>query len=332
MEACVRGLNSITVITKTNLLDKLDGYRQRLLSGDVHALARCISLVENEVEDYRALLQSLPASSTPVVGITGPPGAGKSSLTDGLIGHWVAQGKRVAVLCVDPSSPFNSGALLGDRIRMSAWYTHPDVFIRSLGSRGVLGGLNPNMIEVTDVVKAGGFDYVVIETVGVGQSELEIVGLADVTVLVLVPEAGDDVQVMKAGLMEIADVYVVNKADRPNVDQFVHHLRQFLLPGKHAGKVDFPVIKSIATTRQGIPELAAAIGSQLAAPVPGKYKSWLLAEKAWRLISAQRMEGITTRALQQQIDTALTEGAFNLYRFAHDYGVPAASPDANFSS
>ena len=203
---------------------------QEIKQGNTKSLARCISLIENEVEGYEHFLQSLPAFDTPVIGLTGPPGAGKSTLTDSLIGLLVKEGKKVAVLCIDPSSPFNLGALLGDRIRMSNWYNHPDVFIRSLATRGSLGGLHPKILEITDTCKAAGFDYVIVETVGVGQSEIEIAGLADVTVVVLVPEAGDEVQTMKAGLMEIADVFAVNKADRPEADLFVRNLRLMLAP------------------------------------------------------------------------------------------------------
>ncbi len=185
---------------------------KQIQDGNIKALARCISLVENEYPGYEAMLQSLSASNTKIIGITGPPGAGKSTLVDSLIGLLVNAGKKVAVLCVDPSSPFNLGALLGDRIRMSDWYTNPNVFIRSLATRGSMGGLHPKIIEITDLLKAFQFDHIIVETVGVGQSEIEIAGLADVTVVVVVPEAGDEVQTMKAGLMEIADIFVVNKS------------------------------------------------------------------------------------------------------------------------
>src|SRR4051812_2744052 len=171
---------------------------QALMAGDIQALSRCISLVENEVPGYEDLLYDLPISKQPTIGITGAPGAGKSTLTDGLIEEIVKQNKCVAVLCVDPSSPFNRGALLGDRLRMSAWYNHPSVYIRSVASRGALGGLSPTVVEITDVMKAAPFDYIVIETVGVGQNEVEIAALADITVVVYVPEAGDEVQTMKA--------------------------------------------------------------------------------------------------------------------------------------
>ncbi|WP_462222732.1 methylmalonyl Co-A mutase-associated GTPase MeaB, partial [Ferruginibacter sp.] len=196
--------------------------------GNSKTLARCISFIENEADDYENLLEQLPFNNTPVIGITGPPGAGKSTLTDALIGLLVNDGKKIGVLCIDPSSPFNLGALLGDRIRMSEWYNNPNVFIRSLATRGSLGGLHPKIIEISDLMKAAPFDYIIVETVGVGQSEVEIAGLADTTVVVVVPEAGDEVQTMKAGLMEIADIFVVNKADRPDADTFVKNLRLML--------------------------------------------------------------------------------------------------------
>lgn len=180
----------------------------------IKSLARNISFIENEVSGYEQILLNLSPSSTKITGITGAPGAGKSTITDLLINEFIKDGKKVGVLCVDPSSPFNYGALLGDRLRMSDWYNHPDVFIRSLASRGNLGGLNPKIIEITDLMKSSSFDHIIIETVGVGQSEVEIAGLADTTVVVLVPEGGDEIQTMKAGVMEIADIFVVNKSDR----------------------------------------------------------------------------------------------------------------------
>lgn len=211
---------------------------------NIKSLARAISLVENEFEGYTELLKILPASSTKIIGITGPPGAGKSTLVDALIGEIIQQNKTVAVLCVDPSSPFNLGALLGDRIRMNEWYNNPNVFIRSLATRGSLGGLHPKIIEITDVLKAAPFHHIIIETVGVGQSEIEIAGLADTTIVTVVPEAGDEIQTMKAGLMEIADVFVVNKADRPDADLFIKNLRQMLAPSFHTKQHEIAIVKN----------------------------------------------------------------------------------------
>jgi LAO/AO transport system kinase len=286
--------------------------------GDVKALARSISLIENEYEGYASLLQSLPASSTKIIGITGPPGAGKSTLTDALVSVLINAGKKVGVLCIDPSSPFNLGALLGDRIRMSEWYTHPGVFIRSLATRGSMGGLHPKIIEISDLMKAFPFDHIIIETVGVGQSEIEIVGLADVTVVVMVPEAGDEVQTMKAGLMEIADVFVVNKADRPDADMFVKNLRLMLAPAFSRHYHEVPVIKTVASQKEGIQELADIILHQLQKAHLTDKKFWLLAERAFYLIEQKRMKGIDKAVLKKEIETLYPKGNFNLYTFIAD--------------
>jgi LAO/AO transport system kinase len=292
-------------------------YLYQIQQGDVKALARSISLVENEVPGYELLLQSLPSSQQPVIGITGPPGAGKSTLVDALIDALTKEGKKVGVLCIDPSSPFNLGALLGDRIRMSDWYNNPNVFIRSLATRGSLGGLHPKIIEITDLMKAAPVDYVIIETVGIGQSEIEIAGLADITVVVVVPEAGDEIQTMKAGLMEIADIFVVNKADRPDADLFVSNLTSMLAPAFHTKKIPIPVIKTVASNKQGIEELYNAILNQITHPILNEKRSWLLAEKAYYLISQKRMAGVDKTELKKKIAAAGED--FNLYQFTQSY-------------
>ncbi len=291
----------------------------QIQQGDIKALARGISLVENEYEGYGQLLQSLPSSQVKVTGITGPPGAGKSTLADALVEKWVGDNKKVAVLCVDPSSPFNLGAVLGDRVRMSNWYTHPNVYIRSLATRGAMGGLHPKIIEITDLVKAAVFDHIIIETVGVGQSEIEIAGLADVTVVVVVPEAGDEIQTMKAGLMEIADIFVVNKSDRPGADIFVNNLRQMLAPSFSKHYYEVPVVKTVAAQKEGVAELAKIIEHQLQKAHLSSNRFWLLAEKAWQLIEQRKMKGISKAAIKEAIEQQFPKGNFNLYQFIEQF-------------
>lgn len=298
----------------TNLL-------QQIQAGNQKALARCISLVENECNGYFEFLQQLPNSSTPVIGITGPPGAGKSTLVDAIIEQLINDNKKVGIICVDPSSPFNLGAVLGDRIRMSNWYNHPNVFIRSLATRGSLGGLHPKIIEITDVMKAATFDYIIVETVGVGQSEIEIAGLADFTMVVLVPEAGDEVQTMKAGLMEIANMFVVNKADRPDADSFVKNLRMMLAPAFHHQQQEIKIIKTVALRKEGIADIVNVIYA-LAKDQRPKTKDkqeWLLAEKAYHIIQQNKMKSINKNELKTQIEQGLQHNDFNLYSFVKKY-------------
>ncbi len=288
---------------------------QQIQKGDIKSLARCISLIENEHEGYEIFLQQLPESTTKIIGITGPPGAGKSTLTDALIQEIIAQKKKVAVVCVDPSSPFNLGALLGDRIRMSEWYNNENVYIRSLATRGSLGGLHPKIIEITDVLKIAPFDYVIVETVGVGQSEIEIAGLADTTIVVVVPEAGDEIQTMKAGLMEIADIFVVNKSDRPDADAFVKNLKQMLAPAFIKKQNNIAVVKTIALQRKGIDELFTKIQTHLQS-IKNEKHFWLLAEKAYHLIQQKRMKNIDKKKLKEEIEK---QNEKNMYRFIEKY-------------
>lgn len=287
---------------------------QKLAEGDFRALARAISLVENESAGYEEILRSATGQHhCPIVGITGPPGAGKSTLVNALAVGLADQGKKVAIIAVDPTSPFNKGSLLGDRIRMSGLFTHPNVFIRSLATRGSLGGLSAKAIEVTEVTKAAGFDYILVETVGVGQSEVEICGLADTTIVVLVPEAGDEIQSIKSGLMEIADIFVVNKADRDGAATFANNLRK-LLHDRPAKTWNVPVLKTVSSRNEGIPELQKSI-EEHAGHYANEHRSWLMVEKAWQLIERKRMKDLDKTQIEQLITQALTDKNFNLYRF-----------------
>jgi len=290
---------------------------QQILQGNFAAVARAITIVENELNGYDDLLLMLKQERRArVVGITGPPGAGKSTLVNALLHHWLSEDKKIAVIAVDPSSPFNYGALLGDRIRMSEFYTHPNIFIRSLATRGALGGLSAKIIEITDVVKEAPFDIVLVETVGVGQSEVEIAGLADCTIVTLVPEAGDEVQTLKAGIMEIADIFAVNKADRDGAEGLFRNLR-ILVHEKANGEQEIPVVKTVATSGVGIAELADAIREQLSTQdtMPEKHLH-LLTEKCWQLIQAWRMRDLDHKSLHESLEAAIAKGNFNLYAFA----------------
>ena len=291
------------------------GLVDETLAGNRRALARLATHIENDdALAVQAMERLYPCSGRAhTIGITGPPGAGKSTLADALIDVFAEANKKVGVLCVDPSSPFNFGALLGDRIRMSQWYTHPRVFIRSLATHGSMGGLHPMIIEITALLKAAAFDHIIVETVGIGQSEVEIAGLADVTVVVLVPEAGDEIQTMKAGLMEIADIFVVNKGDRPDADHFVKNLRQLLAPVYARKTQEIPVIKTIASEKIGVNKLADAIIRQTSHQTPEK-KSYLLTRKAWQILQRLRMKDFDVNKIGEVIRAESEKKDFNLFR------------------
>jgi len=242
---------------------------ERARKGDARAVARLISLVEDASPLLREVMAGLApyTGNAQIVGITGAPGVGKSTSTSALVSQLRATGKRVGVLAVDPSSPFSGGALLGDRVRMQDHATDPDVYIRSMASRGHLGGLAWTTPQALRVLDAAGCDVVVVETVGVGQSEVEIAGLADTTLVLLAPGMGDGIQAAKAGILEIGDIYVVNKADRDGADQVRRELRNMLaLARDDEERWHPPIVQTVAQTGQGVDEVVARID---------KHRAWL---------------------------------------------------------
>ena len=234
---------------------------RQLFSGDPRALARSISLVEEESTQGRAILKAIyPRTGRALVlGITGPPGAGKSSLVSRMVGGWRKRGEKVGIIAVDPSSAFSGGAILGDRIRMQEHCLDPGVFIRSMATRGHFGGVSRACRDVVDLLDAGGYRVIFIETVGVGQDEVEVVQIADLVLVVLPPGLGDDIQTIKAGILEIADLFVINKADREGADRLASELSAMLALSPDHGMDKSPILKTVATTGQGIPELMQAV-------------------------------------------------------------------------
>lgn len=309
---------------------ELDSLLERFRAGNVPALARAISTVEGERSGFQQLLHAVMASGPRAkrVGFTGPPGAGKSSIVASVATSCRADDEHVGVVAVDPTSPFSGGALLGDRIRMNDIATDPKIFIRSMATRGSLGGLATTTKEVVDLMDGFGFDRILVETVGVGQTELEITAAADTVVVVLVPESGDAIQAMKAGLMEIADVFVVNKADRPGAARLVKELRQALhlragsalrdIPAHHGvdlGRAlrkerttdaparepegwEVPVLTTNALTNEGVPELLRTVAD---------HRAWL--EGSGQL-EARRRERAAVR-IRDVVDRGLRRVAWN---------------------
>ena len=241
----------------------------KLFAGDPRSVARAITKVENGTRGAAELMKAVfpKTGRTTVVGITGAPGAGKSSLVDKLALFYKENGERVGIICIDPSSPFSGGAILGDRIRMATLGLEKNVFIRSMATRGNLGGLSRATVDAVSILDAAGFEKIIVETVGVGQDEVEIVKTADVSVVVLVPGMGDDIQAIKAGIMEIGDVFVINKADREGVLRTQKELEALLSLAHRPDMWNPPIVKTIATENKGIEDLSAAIESY------GNYRS-----------------------------------------------------------
>ncbi len=305
---------------------RLDSVLEGLARGDTAALARAISLVENQRDGFEQVLsglyQRIGKGTCHRIGITGPPGAGKSTLTEQLIRAYRERGLKVAVIAVDPTSPFTGGALLGDRIRMESVSLDPGVFIRSMATRGAQGGLATTTEEVADVLEAFGFDRILIETVGVGQTELDVAATAETTVLVLVPESGDGIQTLKAGVMEIAELYVVNKSDRPGADKLKqevevmlgirrgnafahitpHHNPRAAKGGegrREAATADAweaPVLTTVASKGDGIQDLVAALDRHR----DHLERTGKLAERRKRRLAA-RTRAVVNRAIRQWV-------------------------------
>jgi len=268
-----------------------DALLEGVIAGDRRAVARAISKVEDDAASASELMKQIfPRTGRAlVIGITGAPGAGKSSLVDKLAAYYRKKGDRIGIIAVDPSSPFSGGAILGDRIRMQTLSLDPGVFIRSMATRGNLGGLARATVEAVAILDASGYDKIIVETVGVGQDEIEIAKTADVCVVVLVPGMGDDVQTMKAGIMEIADVLVVNKADREGVLRTEKELESLLSLATREDEWQPPIVKTVAIENRGIDELAAAVEKskqfQAAAPAAAGRRQALA---RWRIIELLR--------------------------------------------
>jgi LAO/AO transport system kinase len=283
---------------------------EQLRSGDTRALARAISTIENRSPGWSELLKALfpYTGKAQIIGITGPPGAGKSALVDQLARFYRKQQHTVGIIAVDPTSPYTGGAILGDRIRMQEHFSDPGIYIRSMATRGSLGGLARTTADVATVLDAAGRDLLLIETVGVGQDEVEVVRVANITVVILVPGMGDDVQTIKAGIMEIADIFVINKSDRDGADRVEREIRAMQSLATRSDKWTPPIAKTVAVDGKGVEELAEAIA---------EYEAYLekenlaLARKVqnWR----QRLVEMLRDALLDRARSQLTDNDLSRY-------------------
>jgi LAO/AO transport system kinase len=292
-----------------------DDLIKRVLEGEPRSIARAISRIENDGRDAAEIMRQVfpKTGNALVIGITGSPGAGKSSLVDKLALFYKERGDRVGIVCIDPSSPFSGGAILGDRIRMAALGTDRNVFIRSMATRGNLGGLSRATVDAVSILDAAGFNKVIVETVGVGQDEVEIVKTADVSVVVLVPGMGDDIQAIKAGIMEIGDVFVINKSDREGVLRTQKELEALLSLAHRPDMWQPPIVKTIATENKGIDELSAAITSYAefqTREAGGRQRRQAIAR--WRLLELLRERLLSDLLRKNGTSEMLDELAFEV--------------------
>jgi len=277
---------------------------KRLRNGDARALARAISTVENRKPGWADLLKALfpETGKARILGLTGAPGAGKSTLVDQLAKHYRKENRTIGIIAVDPTSPYSGGAILGDRIRMQDHFSDPGIYIRSMATRGSLGGLARATADVAAVLDASGRDLIMIETVGVGQDEIDVVRVADITVVILVPGMGDDIQSIKAGIMEIADIFVINKSDREGAERVEREIRALQSLAVRTDHWTPPIIKTVASEGKGTGELAAAVAEYETHLLKGNFALQHKAQKWEQRLVEMLREALLDKARQQLVD------------------------------